>query len=164
MATNHLKKIQHINASPEFLSNPESMDMLNTMVGRAYNMRKLKLVLKYVWFDMIESGKKKEEYREIKGSVVSLLFDMKAIRREYPGLKHLSHSIAHMLRKNPKDSKIWKHFNLFYGVEFYRGYQSDRKKASYKIVSVKIGKAKPSWSNNWKGSCFVIRLGEQINY
>ena len=34
----HLDKIVHINASPEFLNNPESIAMLNEMVGKAYNM------------------------------------------------------------------------------------------------------------------------------
>lgn len=46
-------------------------------------MKILDLVLKGKWYDMIASGEKKEEYREIKPYWEKRLLDYEAIKRDY---------------------------------------------------------------------------------
>ena len=116
--------------------------------------KKLKLVLTRKWFDMILSGEKKEEYRAIKKSVVSLLFDWKesGLSRE---------QFTEDLNEYGDNSDLWvflKDFND--DMTFYHAYSTNRDKFDIEFLSVSIGEAKPEWSDNWKGNVFIIKLGE----
>ncbi len=99
-------------------------------------MKTLHLNVKKQWFDMIASGFKKEEYREIKDYWVNRL--MKA------------------------DASFEK-FDL---IEFKNGYQKNAPTFIVKLNSIFIGKPKAKWSGNIFGNeikdCFVISLGEII--
>lgn len=53
---NYLDKIIHINASPEFLSNPECLKALNKLVGKVYN-RKVKMIKPHIQ-KLIDEAKK----------------------------------------------------------------------------------------------------------
>jgi len=105
--------------------------------------KKLKLVLTRKWFDMILSGEKKEEYRAIKKSVVSLLFDWKesGLSRE---------QFTEDLNEYGDNSDLW----------VFLKYSANRDKFDIEFLSVSIGEAKPEWSDNWKGNVFIIKLGE----
>lgn len=96
-------------------------------------MKTLNLTLKKKWFDMILSGEKKEEYREIKPYWWN--------RLEYPF----------------SDMKI-----KYDAVKFRNGYSKDAPTIIIECVGVKRGNAKPEWSDNWQGKVFVIELGNII--
>lgn len=121
----------------------------NDVGFRKNNM--LKLVLKHKWYDMIESGVKPEEYREIKESIVGLLFNWRD-----SGFDRLI--FTDILYEEGSDSTLWKYLKPFDSVEFYRGYSKGRKTMIHKIDSVGIGKANPEWSENWPGKVFIIKL------
>lgn len=104
-------------------------------------MKDLKLVLKRKWFDMISSGEKKEEYREIK------TYWIKRLTEEYCselfGLKPVR----------------YKHYDT---VTFYLGYSADRPQMTFKVDEIVLGYGRWDWGANGK-LLFVIKLGERIN-
>lgn len=113
----------------------------------------LQLVLKYKWFDMIKPGIKPEEYREIKPSIVSMLFDWKA-----SGLKLVD--FTERLKKERNESPLWVYFKHTH-VTFYRGYSTDREKMTFRISNCSIGPAFSEWSDNFPGDVFVIDLEKE---
>ena len=115
----------------------------------------LKLVLKYKWFDMIDSGVKKEEYREIKKSMVSKLFDWRD-----SGLS--LYEFTQKIKNDGNETSLWIYLKRNLGdVIFFRGYTNN--KSTFEFGEINIGKAKPQWSDDWQGDCFVISIGDKIN-
>jgi hypothetical protein len=115
---------------------------------------KLKLVLKYKWYDFIETGIKKHEYRSVKPSIVRLLFKVP---------KHYTvEQFTKQLIEHPADPLLWQYLKPIEDVVFYRGYSSDRKQMQLKVTGIEIGTAKPEWSDNWQGNVFIIKLGKII--
>lgn len=102
-------------------------------------MKTLKLTLKKKWFDMILSGEKTEEYREIKD------FWNRRLTRE------------HELGGHYALKGIFKTYGL---VEFRNGYASDAPTMTLECKGISKGNAKPEWSDNWQGEVFIIKLGE----
>lgn len=92
------------------------------------------LTIKKKWFDMIKEGVKKEEYRELK----DYWFD-RLTENDYP------------LRSRQFDYVI-----------FRNGYSKDAPQIKVECLGILIGDAKPEWSDNWQGGCFVIQLGAVI--
>lgn len=109
-------------------------------------MKTLKLVLKRKWFDMIASGEKKEEYREIKSYWGTRLTDL-------PGGLYLF-SYREGYKRVP-----FKHYDT---VTFYLGYAKDRPSMTFKIDSISIGEGKPEWGAELGKEYFVIKIGERI--
>lgn len=96
-------------------------------------MKILHLTLKRKWFDMIASGEKKEEYREIKPYWIRRLF---AWNNAYDP---------------PRD---------FHAVQFRNGYCKNAPTVLVEWKDTVTGPAKPEWSDNWQGDVFIIKLGE----
>jgi hypothetical protein len=95
--------------------------------------RVLHLTLKKKWFDMIASGEKKEEYREIKP------FWIKRMKYDFwPG----------------------RQYDI---VRFKNGYAKNAPSMDVELINIGIGKAKPEWSDNWQGDVFIIQLGKILN-
>lgn len=84
---------------------------------------------------MIASGEKKEEYREIK-----LYWQRRLI-----------------VKPNMSMS-----FNIYDTVMFRNGYAKDAPSITVECKGIEIGKAKPEWSDNWKGEVFIIKLGRLV--
>lgn len=106
----------------------------------------LDLVLKSKWYDMITSGEKREEYREIKTYWENRLmcqpnFGCGAGRM----CKQVRECIARCER--------------FTNVRFRRGYTS--KVMIFEIESITIGKGKPEWGTPYH-DVFIIKLGQKI--
>lgn len=99
-------------------------------------MKILHSTIKKKFFDMIASGVKKEEYKEIKDFWKVRLFD----QEEGTPIKYDA-------------------------IKLYNGWACSEKYPNilveYKGVS--IGNAKPEWSDNWQGNVFIIKLGEIIS-
>jgi len=99
----------------------------------------LVLPLKAQWYEMIESGIKQEEYREIK---------------EY----WIKKFIEHQLGKIPfvSNNTRFKEFDL---VEFHYGYTS--RVMLFELESIKIGVGNPEWGAP-KENVFILKLGKRI--
>lgn len=103
-------------------------------------MKVLHLTLKRKWFEMILSGQKKEEYREIK----------------HYWSKRFKHWTNHTDMLEEFDCE-------FTHVKFTNGYGKNAPTLLIEFNGIRIGKAKPEWSDNWQGDVFIITLGNIIN-
>ena len=95
----------------------------------------LKLVLKKKWYDMIESGIKLEEYRDIK--------------------EHWTTRLVEAIVDTPK-------FKDIETVTFYLGYAKNRLKMQFKVVGVCVGAGVPEWGAEIGKNYYVIKLGERL--
>lgn len=104
-------------------------------------MKTLNLTLKKKWFDMIASGEKKEEYREKKDYWIDRLCDFDECLK----------------------SNSYEHFKSFDTITFRNGYSKNAPTIVLECKGIRIGEAKPEWSDNWQGNVFIIKLGDIIN-
>ena len=101
--------------------------------------RILHLTLKKRWFDMILSGEKKEEYREVK----------------YYWLSRLKYYCNH--------ADMMHEFNYNYThIMFKNGYSKCSPSLLIELISVRFGKAKHEWSDGCEDEVLVIELGKII--
>ena len=100
-------------------------------------MKILDLPLKKEWYNMIESGEKKEEYREI---------------NDYWKSRLMQYSLRYGVREyvfKPLDE-----------VRFSYGYT--KKAMTFKIDTITIGRGNPEWGAPTDRDVFIIKLGEKI--
>jgi len=110
-------------------------------------MRVLHLTLKKKWFDMIASGEKKEEYREIKPYWINRFKPVNVLQRSNDGVSFIDKGI-----------RFEKEFDY---IDFANGYNHPRKlKAN--CLGISIGKGNPEWGAEPNKEYFVIKLGELI--
>ena len=107
----------------------------------------LDLTLKKEWFDMIASGEKKEEYREIKPYWITRLTS---------GLTGLDVNITG--NKIHAFPKILQNLKKFKTVTFRNGYQKDAPKIVRQIESITIDTGKAEWGAIEGQYYFVIKL------
>ena len=100
-------------------------------------MKTLKLVLKKQWYDMIASGKKKEEYRRICEYWASRLLELNEAEGYYE-------------------------YRKFDKVTFYLGYSKDRPSMTFAIKEICMGNGQADWGAEVGQRYFVIRLGERL--
>lgn len=94
----------------------------------------LKLVLKKKWYDMIDSGEKPEEYRNITEYWTVRL---------HPYIQLLEHG-----------EQI--------AVRFYLGYRLNRPHMEFLIDGIGSGEGNPEWGAEPGKKYFVINLGERL--
>ncbi len=117
-------------------------------------MRILHLTLKKKWFDMIASGEKKEEYRELKPYFIRLLFDWKEVAG-FP--------------ESFLDSLLEEKYPMFFfskkynRVKFRNGYISDSPTVILKYEGIRMGEGKPEWGAEPGKKYLIIELGDIIN-
>jgi hypothetical protein len=122
----------------------------------------LHLTLKKKWFDMILSGEKKEEYRDIKLFWCNRFFKPDtSINYEdyYPD------EMVEEFKRFPLDFNInLKFFSAvpvkFNIIQFRNGYSKTARTITVEFKGIEIGNAKPEWSDNWQGNVFIIKLGK----
>ena len=125
-------------------------------------MKTLNLTLKKKWFDMIKSGEKKEEYREIKKFWATRL--LTKILVPWGGyLSPLADLVNGDLEMNGFKEFAGNPFATFDTVTFRNGYSANAPTITVECLGISIGTAKPEWSDNWQGQVFVIKLGNIIN-
>lgn len=110
----------------------------------------LHLTLKKKWFDMIASGEKKEEYREIKEYWLNRL----CIETEWRMQPYIKPDFSH--------NEVDYAFQWFEYIVFKNGYSSSSPTLKVECLGIDIGKAKPDWSDNWQGDVFIIKLGKKL--
>lgn len=108
-------------------------------------MRILHLTLKKKWFDMIASGEKKEEYREIKPYWESRLMEFDIVSRN-----------SFSSFKNPTG---FKHFDT---IEFKNGYGKNAPKLRVQFMGTVIRVGRREWGAEPGKEYFVIKLGELL--
>jgi hypothetical protein len=114
-------------------------------------MKTLKLTLKKKWFDMILSGEKKEEYREVKPYFNSRL---SLIPNSY--FKNWANeSIADYYTKDNDN------FAYDYdAIEFTNGYNPKSPKILIEFNFIKVAKGKEEWGAEKDVLYFVLKLGK----
>lgn len=111
-------------------------------------MKALNLTLKKKWFDMILSGEKKEEYREIKPYWEERLCNGISTYFSPNCINGIGYEV------------IFKKYNL---IKFRNGYAKNAPTITVECLGIEIGEAKPNWSDNWKGDVFIIKLGNIVD-
>ena len=106
------------------------------------NDKTLHLVLKRKWYDMIDSGIKTEEYREIKPYWEKRLLD-------YKSLSDIDDAPHHFPRGYKK-------------VVFCLGYQRNAPSMAFEVRDICFGKGKPEWGAPTDKEVFIIKLGKRI--
>ena len=125
-------------------------------------MKTLHLTLKKQWFDMVESGEKKEEYREIKPYWVRRLLDGLGFFADYEVdciVNDLNHAdnIQYVLNFYGIS------FKDFDTVKFSNGYSQTSPKYECLFKGITIGKGDPEWGAPDK-NVFIIKLGEKLPF
>lgn len=121
---------------------------------RKVAMKTLKLVLKKQWYDMIASGEKKEEYREMSDYWILRL------------TKHCPHGQA-TAAFLAVDMNMWsrvfeKPISGWDAVTFYMGYAKDRPQMTFKIREIVCDEGKREWGAEPGKKYFVIKLGDRL--
>lgn len=118
--------------------------------------RVLHLTIKKEYFDMIKSGIKLSEYREIKIYWIRRLLD-----------KELFESVDNFMAwfKNPPEHITLEHVRIqFTHIHFYNGWATSTKYPNFKIEfkSLEVKEPVPEWSGNMKGLNFSLNLGKIV--
>ena len=121
-------------------------------------MRVLDLSLKHRWYDMIASGEKTEEYREIKDFYFKRLnFEWRLHLEDgcYKGcidFRHHPEKCAKCGRFSPYP---------YDAVRFHRG-QGSPVTMLVECLGITIGKGKPEWGAPEDKEVFIIKLGKRL--
>lgn len=121
-------------------------------------MKALDLVLKRKWYDMIASGEKTEEYREIKPYWVSRLGGC---------FKWCSQNLLGFPFNRCVECDNIRHLNQIASnrydtVTFHLGYAKDRPSMTFAIKDIVIDDGKEEWGALPGETYFVIKLGERL--
>lgn len=105
----------------------------------------LHLNLHRKWFDMILSGEKKEEYRQMNSYWESRLIDKnKQLRLDAePGLEIAWKQIHH--------------------ITFSNGYAKDRDQFVIELKGIELGGGRPEWGGRPDGDYYILKLGEILS-
>lgn len=113
----------------------------------------LHLTLKKKWFDMIATGEKKEEYREIKPYWITRLVDQIRPEKRETDFTFLHYGLlCSMLSPIGYDV-----------VKFKNGYSKNSPTMLVEIRDITDGFSKPEWADGEYKPCFVIKLGKIIS-
>ena len=129
-------------------------------------MKTLDLVLKRKWFEMIASGEKTEEYREIKPYWIKRLLEQIDERgRCYYKAEDFDDDYDIFLSQFiiPPDVRagIVK-FKDFDKVTFHLGYSKDRPSMTFAIKEIVCDEGKEKWGALPGETYFIIKLGERL--
>jgi hypothetical protein len=123
----------------------------------------LHLPLKAEWYNLIESGIKKEEYREIKPYWMKRLLEV--INIDYTEYIPIDKASIDFYNQNHKylniatKSKSIK-FKDYNKVKFTYGYT--KKSMTFEIINITIGKGKIEWGA-MDDLLFIIKLGNRLD-
>ena len=128
----------------------QANDIHNEIIDR--EMKTLHLPLKAKWYEMIESGVKTEEYREIKPYWTKrFLKNFSVFWRMAVNVGMLSNNYTHLYGKEL--------YTEYTHVKFSYGYT--KRAMIFEIENITIGKGKPEWGAPAE-DVFIIKLGKRI--
>lgn len=127
-------------------------------------MEVLNLTLKKKWFDMILSGEKTEEYREIKGYWYNRLNTNKDFKMCMSCDLTISRCPNCGLYGFKTDlSKLPIAFKHFDAIKFTNGYGKDKPNFTIECRDIEIREGKKEWGAEAGVKYFVIKLGKILN-
>ena len=123
-------------------------------------MRVLDLSLKFCWYDMIDSGEKKEEYRDFRPYYANrLLYGCNL------GTKDYWETIFANSKTKPwfKPDMLLRDYCIrhYDAVRFHRG-QGSPVTMLWEYEGLEIGKGKPEWGAPEDKDVFIIKLGKRL--
>lgn len=129
-------------------------------------MKTLHLTLKKKWFDMISSGEKTEEYREIKKYWAARMLYKIPFPSSIGGFMSPWRDII----EGDFECRRWKEatgsapvFEDFKWVHFTNGYSPNSPFFRLPCVGLEVREGKPEWGAEPGKKYFVIKLGDRIN-
>jgi len=119
-------------------------------------MKTLHLNLKKEWFDLILSGEKKEEYREIKNSMISKFINWQrsGCTRDY---------FTATLQKDCDINAFESRIKEYDTVTFSNGMTPPVPRFEIEFKGIEIKEGRPEWGAEKGKKYFVIKLGEILN-
>lgn len=105
-------------------------------------MKILDLPLYALWYEMIESGIKKEEYREVKSYWNKRFVDVN------------SPLFSHRYGRENCNVKGYTHVRFRYGYT--------KRSVLFKIDEIVIGRGNPEWGAPTDKDVFIIKIGDRI--
>lgn len=115
-------------------------------------MKVLDLVLKHKWYDMIDTGDKREEYRKIGWYWLKRLVDTEQGEFEFhngeDGIEPNSFKAQNLV------GKPYTH------VRFHRGYTSTT--MTFEFSGLSVGLGNPDWGAPKDEQVFIIKLGKRL--
>lgn len=128
-------------------------------------MKTLDLVLRKRWYDMIDSGQKTEEYREVKPYWIVRM--MEEIDMDFHAYEKVSRKTAVFYENNEhllKDALYHgsMKFKNFDKVTFHLGYAKDRPSMAFAIKEIVIDEGKEGWGALPGETYFAIKLGDRL--
>ena len=131
-------------------------------------MKVLNLVLKKKWYEMIDSGIKTEEYREIKPFWANrLLYYTTLGEKEY--WESVLEKAKELVSTHPNCYNLHNLLIKNMGtrgydtVVFYLGYGKDRPSMTFSIKEIVVDKGHKDWGAEEGTDYFVIRLGNRLS-
>ena len=128
----------------------------------------LHLVLKRKWWEMIESGEKKKEYRDFTPFYVKRLCDNPCFNKqgEIIERKIIDKWTLDACEKRGIDLKTaWVNGNIipkdYSSVTFHFGYTN--KTMTYSVKDISVGEGRTAWGAESGKEYFIIKLGERID-
>ena len=125
-------------------------------------MKILDLSLAYKWYDMIASGEKKEEYREIKDYWTKRFIDIAAVKHE-EDVRNGMHRLFSEFTPEPvtlKDALRYFPREHYDAVRFHRG-QGGRQTMLIECKGISVGYGNPEWGAPADREVFIIKLGNR---
>lgn len=124
----------------------------------------LHLNLKKKWFDMILSGQKTEEYREIKMFWLTRLVDFK-YETEWQVLDEILCDMKNPIR-HKSTIELMEYFNIkfreFDSITFSNGYSKNRPQFEIELKYIYMSVGLPDWGAKDGEIYFVLKLGNII--
>ena len=122
-------------------------------------MRTLQLTIKSKWFNLILSGEKKEEYREIKEYWVSRLVWL-LNPEQFTDISDLTNRI----KETPlvMETKSYLEYAFYSKVQFTNGYGKDKPTATFECLGIRIGKGEKKLGASDE-DVFIIKLGKELS-
>lgn len=121
-------------------------------------MKTLHLPLKKEWYNMIESGVKTEEYREIKPYWINRLIQTEDGRIIKKGAAFVLDANRSFLYSGIYEGRL--EYANYTHVRFSYGYT--RRTMTFEIDSITVGNGKTEWGAPAHEIIFIIKLGKRV--
>jgi hypothetical protein len=126
-------------------------------------MKILPMTLQKKWFDMVISGNKKEEYREIKDYWARrFLFSKDEV--EWQVWEEMLHDMKDPFLRHNGPSDLMQYFGVafrdYQAIHFVNGYGKTRPSIDVAIENITINRGKKEWGAEEDHYYFVFQLGK----
>jgi hypothetical protein len=137
-------------------------------------MEVLKLVLKKEWFDLFDSGIKKEEYRTVTNYILPRVLKMnKPLELPQFSIRYTKIRDAYWFcrgfKSKEKRIEVVKmlldncaEYRKYDAVQFQLGYKKDAKRLLFELNGISFGEGNPYWGAEPGESYFVLSVGKKL--